>query len=90
MIKYYQNWVPLKGGGGGGVQAFNFGKTDFELGVRGEGQETSRHSRVVLGPYVQCCLCEASEQKQGRKLGQKPKSVLKGIELRYCHHSICI
>ena len=31
------------GGGGGGVQAFYFGKTDFELGVEGEGQDTSRH-----------------------------------------------
>ena len=32
--------------------------------------------RVVLGPYVQYCQCEAS----GQKLGQKPKSVLKEIE----------
>ena len=39
--------------------------------------------RVVLGPYVQYCPCEASEQK----LGRKPKSELKGIiELSYCHH----
>ena len=29
---------------------------------------------------------EASEQK----LGQKPKSELKEIELSYCHHSICL
>ena len=36
--------------------------------------------RVVLGPYVQYCPCEASEQK----LGQKPKSELKEIELSYC------
>ena len=41
---------------------------------------------VVLGPYVQYCPCEASEQK----LGQKPKSKLKKIELSYCHHSICL
>ena len=40
--------------------------------------------RVVLGPYVQYCSCEASEQK----LGQKPKYVVKGIELSYCHHSM--
>ena len=26
-----------------GVQVFHFGKTDFELGVGGEGQDTSRH-----------------------------------------------
>ena len=38
--------------------------------------------KVVLGPYVQYCPCEASEQK----LGQKPKSELKVIELSYCHH----
>ena len=29
-------------GGGGGVQAYQFGKKDFELGVGGEGQDTSR------------------------------------------------
>ena len=29
--------------GGGGVQAYLFGKNDFELGVGGEGQDTSRH-----------------------------------------------
>ena len=26
---------------GGGGQAYHFGKKDFELGVRGEGQDTS-------------------------------------------------
>ena len=31
------------GGGGGGVQAFHFGKNDFELGIGGDGQDTSRH-----------------------------------------------
>ena len=30
------------GGGGGGVQAFHFGKNDFELGVGRDGQNTSR------------------------------------------------
>ena len=29
--------------GGGGVQAFHFGKNDFELGVGGNDQDTSRH-----------------------------------------------
>ena len=29
----------LRGGGGGGVQAYRFGKNDFELGVGGEGQD---------------------------------------------------
>ena len=72
------------GGGRGGVQAFHFGKNDFELGVGGEGQDTSRNLRVVLGPYMQYCPCEVSEQK----LGQKPESELNVIELSYCHHLI--
>ena len=55
------------------VQAFHFGKKDFELGVGGEGQDTSQHLRVVFGPYMQYYPCETSEQK----LGQKPKSELK-------------
>ena len=42
--------------------------------------------KVVLGPYVQYCPCEASEQK----LGQKPESELKVIELSNCHHSSCL
>ena len=29
--------------GGGGVQAYHFGKKDFDLGVGAEGQDTSRH-----------------------------------------------
>ena len=41
--------IPLRGGGGGEVQAFHFGKTDFELGVGGEGQDTSRHFEGSLG-----------------------------------------
>ena len=45
-------------------------KNDFELGVGGDGQDTSRNLKVVLGPYVQHCPCEASE----KKLGQKPES----------------
>ena len=42
--------------------------------------------KVVLGPYVQYCPCEASEQK----LRQKPESEIKVIKLSYCHHSICL
>ena len=72
--------------GGGGVEAFHFGKNDFELGVGRDGQDTSGILKVVLGQYVQYCPCEASEQK----LGQKPESELKVIELSYCHHSICL
>ena len=61
--------------------------------VMGGGQELEGKARtrpeilrVVLGPYVQNCPCEASEQK----LGQEPKPELTGIELSYCHHSICL
>ena len=40
----------LRGGGGGwGVQAFHFGKNDFELGVRGDGQDTSQHFEGSFG-----------------------------------------
>ena len=65
----------LKGGGGGGRgrSGLSFWKNKFRV-------------TVVLGPYVQCCPCEASEQK----LGQKPEYVLKVMELSYCHHSICL
>ena len=51
-------------GEGGGVQAYNFGKFDFELWVKQKG-----HVSVVLGPCVQCCphvACEASD-KNGAK-----------------------
>ena len=72
-----------------GVQPFHFGKNDFELGFGGDGQVHTARS-IRPGPYVQYCQCEASEQKLGQKLGQKPESELKVIELRYCHHSICL
>ena len=39
----------MGGGGGVGVQAFRFGKTHFELGVGGEGQDTSRHLEDSFG-----------------------------------------
>ena len=74
------------GGGGGGVQASHLGKKDFELEVGGKARTRPNILRVVLGPYVQYCQCEASEQK----LEQKPKSGLKQIELSYCHNSICL
>ena len=71
----------IKGGSG-----FSLWKKDFELGVEGKGQGTSRNFEVVLGPYVQYCPCEALEQK----LGQKSKSEINEIELSYCHQSICL
>ena len=49
-------------GGGGGVQAL---QNDFELGVGGAAKKHPDILKVVLGPYVQYCPCEASEQKLG-------------------------
>ena len=69
------NFIMGGGGGGGGVQE-----------LEGKARTRPEILRVVFGPYVQKCPCEASEQK----LGQKPKSELTGIELSYCHHSICL
>ena len=53
----------LRGGGGGGVQAYNFGKFDFEIWV----EEKGHFVRVVLGPCAQCCPCEVSKQINGAK-----------------------
>ena len=41
--------LKIKGGGGGGVQAFHFGKNDFELGVGGDGQDTPRNFEGSFG-----------------------------------------
>ena len=53
----------------------------------------SRYFEGGLGnPRVQYCPCEASE----KKTGQKPKSELKELILKYtvadinCHHSTCL
>ena len=39
----------LRGGGGGGVKAYHFGKKDFEQGVGGEGQDKSRNFEGIFG-----------------------------------------
>ena len=89
-VSYHVSYtIPVKTMNNGKTQVLkesHFGKTDFELGVGGEGQDMSRYFEGSFGPYVQYCPCEALEQK----LGQKPKPVLKGIELSYCHYSICL
>ena len=51
-------------------------KKDFELRVGEKGHNTSEILRIFLGPYVQYCPCEASEQKP-EQYG------LKDIELSY-------
>ena len=63
MKSDYSNYVLRGGGGGSGLSLW---KNDFELGVGGEGQDTSRHFKRSLGPYVQDCQFEASEQKLGQ------------------------
>ena len=77
------------GGGGGGGSGLSFWKNNFELRIGGEvGKARTRPDilMVVLGPYVQYCPGEASEQK----LERKPQYGLMDIELSYCHHSICL
>ena len=71
--------INVKGGGGGGVQAYHFGQNDFELGVGGEGQDTSQHFEGSFESIRAILPMWAPEQKQG----QKPKSGLKEIKLTY-------
>ena len=68
------------------MQAYDFGKIISIKELKGKARTRAGILRVVLGPYVQYCPCEASEQK----LGQKPKFELKEIEISYFHHSICL
>ena len=67
-----------------GRSGLSLWKTNFELEGSGEGQGTYRHFKGGLGPFVQYCPCEASEQK----MGQEQKSELKEIELSYYHQLI--
>ena len=67
----------LRGGGGGGVQTYNFGNFDYEIRVEGKARTRPQFFRLVLGPFAQFYPFEASEQKWG----QTPKSQPKEIEL---------
>ena len=40
---------PFQGGGGGGVQAYNFGNLNYVIRVEGEGQDTSRNFLAGFG-----------------------------------------
>ena len=87
----FQDFRVLRGGGGGGGGSLRFRPFTLEKKIsRYELEGTARTRpdflKVFLGPYVQHCPREASEQK----LGQKPESELKVIELSCCHHSICL
>ena len=62
----------------GGFRPFIYQKQISSKELEGKARTLPDILRVVLGPYVQYRTCEASEQK----LGQKPKSVLKGICLK--------
>ena len=62
--------------GGGGFRPFVLKKQISSQELEAKARIRPDILRVVLGSYVQYCQCEASEQK----LGQKPKSVVKGIE----------
>ena len=53
---------------GGGFQAFQVWKHNFDLWVRDDGMDMKQQLEVVLGPCAQHCPCEASEQKIGQKL----------------------
>ena len=57
------------------VGLITFEKKKFILGLEGKARTRPGNLRVVLGPYVQYCPCEALE----RKLEQKPKSGLKEV-----------
>ena len=76
--------------GGRKVQAVDLSlkKNDFELGVRGEGQETSRNLKGGFG-FMRAILPMWGLRA---KNGPKPKIELNEIELSYtyCHHSICL
>ena len=51
----------------GRVQAFYFGKTDFELGVRGEGQDTFRHFEGSFGSIHALLPMQGLGAKTGAK-----------------------
>ena len=79
-------WRPsftFRGGGGGG-QAYHFGRNDFELGVEGPG-----HVLTFWGWFwvhacntAHCCLKSKNRAKT--------KIWTKSIGLSYCPHSICL
>ena len=72
--------------GGGGFRPFALEKIISSYELKGTARTRPDILKIVLSPYVQHCQCEASEQK----LGQKPESELKVIELSNCNHSICL
>ena len=49
-------------------------KVQYEIRIEGEGQDTPRLFRVVLGPCAQFYPCEASEQKWGQTPKYYPKN----------------
>ena len=41
----------------------------------GDGLDSNHNLRVVLGPCMQCCPCEASEEKMGQKSTAKRNEI---------------
>ena len=54
-------------GGGGGVQAYNFGNFDFDIWVEGEGQDTSRRFYGYFGVHVRNFTHARPRSKNGAK-----------------------
>ena len=73
FINFWNFSLDLRGGGG--FRPFILERQISSWESEGKARTRPDILRVVLGPYAQYCLCEASEQK----LGQKPKSVLQRI-----------
>ena len=65
----------------GAFRPFTLEKMISSQELEGTARTRPDFLKVVLGPYVQYCKCQAPEQK----LGQKPESELNIIELSYCH-----
>ena len=63
----------LKGGGGSRFRPITLEKRISSQELEGKARTRPDILRVVLGPYVQYCPCEAL----GEKVGQNPKSELK-------------
>ena len=58
---------------GRGFRAIIFENLILRYELKGKARTRSDILRVVLGLCVQCCPCEASEQKWGQKLKSTPK-----------------
>ena len=72
--RFYIHKSHIKGGGGGEVQAYHFGKKNFELGVGREGHDTSQHFEGSF-ESIRAIL---PMRGLGAKTGAKTKILTKG------------